>query len=228
MDGIAAWCLKLLSQAHIPSFHGRSYQMKSAQRRIDLPTDVADALAGLFQYLRAPAVVATLLERVLSPEESRRICATCTNLPMVGVDRLSPRTILDVVAAQRQLTYERTMLDLAQSLDLIGVGRYEQLRRAIGEPITIHRCETPDWNSVSNELRFRGELVRTVSTRAVDPRRILDAFQNDGWPVRIDSPIPGGTCSQKLRQAVFTLNKGLMVLRFFCDGSGEGVLWEKK
>jgi hypothetical protein len=109
---------------------------------------------------------------------------------------------------------------------LLADGRYESLRRAIGEPVDAGDRDVPIWDSESGVLLFRGELIREVSPRASNLRTILDVFQEEKWKSKIDSPLPGGKNSQKLREAVRSLNDGLTKIRFFCDGMAEGVQWE--
>ncbi len=100
--------------------------------------------------------------------------------------------------------------------------------REIGESETNHVRVLPVWNQDTGELRFGDQVVRRVRsrTRADNIVRILDAFQEDGWPDRIDDPLPGGSDSQRLREAVRTLNQDLERIRFRADGTGTGIAWE--
>lgn len=86
----------------------------------------------------------------------------------------------------------------------------------------------PAWDSDRNQLWFEGQVVRQYRGRTVATRihRILDAFREEGWPCRIDDPLPNGPDSGRLRSAISKLNEGLSGIRFFADGSGEGILWE--
>ncbi len=57
------------------------------------------------------------------------------------------------------------------------------------------------------------------------------AFQEEGWPVRIDDPLPPVSESepkQRLRETIRSLNRNQKerLVRFKGDGTGEGVLWE--
>ena len=70
--------------------------------------------------------------------------------------------------------------------------------------------------------RLRGMKV------AKNVARILDAFEEEGWPDRIDDPLPGGRKPPRLRGAVATLNRGLSAIKFRADGTGEGILWEAR
>ncbi|MGZ0172961.1 MAG: hypothetical protein ACKVHE_25785 [Planctomycetales bacterium] len=83
----------------------------------------------------------------------------------------------------------------------------------------------PCWNSDRSELSYRGVMIRHVRPIAKQVRLLLDAFEEEGWPERLDSPIRSGG-KQKMREAVASLNRGLLAIRFRADGSGEGILWE--
>ena len=85
----------------------------------------------------------------------------------------------------------------------------------------------PEWNRDSGKLFFQGKLVRRVRVHsATNVCLILDAFQEDNWPDRIDDPLRQSCDGQSLREAIRTLNKNIELIRFLADGTGEGVLWE--
>ena len=85
----------------------------------------------------------------------------------------------------------------------------------------------PTWDKALSQLLFDDEVVRKVSPQAANLIKILDAFQEDGWPKKIDSPFsPCEDGKQKRRDAIRELNKKLRKIRFESDGSGEGLLWK--
>lgn len=88
--------------------------------------------------------------------------------------------------------------------------------------------DIPAWDSDRNELWFQGQIVRKYRGRTIATRVhcILDVFHEESWPSRIDDPLPNGPDSGRLRSAIAKLNEGLSDIRFFADGSGEGILWE--
>lgn len=85
----------------------------------------------------------------------------------------------------------------------------------------------PRWDCLEGKLYWEGAVVREVVARAKNMRAVLDAFQEEGWPSRIDDPMPGGADSQRLRNTVRDLNLGLEKLHFCADGTGEGIIWEQ-
>jgi hypothetical protein len=60
---------------------------------------------------------------------------------------------------------------------------------------------------------------------------ILGCFEEEGWPPRIDDPLPPHpelAAKRRLHATITTLNRHHKhrLLRFLGDGSGEGVRWE--
>ncbi len=89
----------------------------------------------------------------------------------------------------------------------------------------------PRWDAVRRELWFRGQLVKRFRVPAANQTIILDAFEVDGWPPRIDDPLPGVTgivAKRRLHDTIKALNHKQKdgCLRFRGDGTGEGIFWE--
>ncbi len=91
----------------------------------------------------------------------------------------------------------------------------------------------PHWNAQRRELRVDGQVIKRFRSSASNQEAILNAFEEEGWPPRIDDPLPqvpeqnqGAPC--RLRETVKSLNRHHTVdlVRFYSDGTGEGVLWE--
>lgn len=89
----------------------------------------------------------------------------------------------------------------------------------------------PRWDAARRELWFHDRLVKRFPLPAANQTAILDAFETDGWPPRIDDPLPGDPAIDamtRLHDTIKALNRNQkeICLRFRGDGSGEGVLWE--
>ncbi|MGE0609853.1 MAG: hypothetical protein AB7O62_22370 [Pirellulales bacterium] len=134
----------------------------------------------------------------------------------------------------------RAIIELAyQNGGLLEV-EYRRLLRGIGETegSTPPPDPRPHWNRALRELSFLGKVVRHFRslTIAKNVVAILDAFQLEGWPVRIDNPIPGSgklgkggqAESHRLREAIGSLNTGLLLIKFEADGTGTGIIWRKR
>jgi hypothetical protein len=89
----------------------------------------------------------------------------------------------------------------------------------------------PFWDGALRQLCWHGEVVKRFRQPADNQERVLAAFQEDGWPSRIDDPLPpaaGSDAPGRLRATVKCLNRGLPAVegpRFFADGTGQGVCW---
>lgn len=86
----------------------------------------------------------------------------------------------------------------------------------------------PSWDGERRELSFAGEICKAFKQPAPNQTRILETFEESGWPARIDdpiSPLPGSVQRQRLADAVRGLKKN-GVIHFELDGTGEGVVWD--
>jgi hypothetical protein len=91
----------------------------------------------------------------------------------------------------------------------------------------------PKWHSDLHELHFNGSIIKRFKLPARNQELILAAFEEEGWPNRIDDPLPqNGDLDprQRLRNTIVTLNRHQLepLLHFRCDGTGRGVLWERR
>ena len=91
--------------------------------------------------------------------------------------------------------------------------------------------ETPRWDQERHELWFGDIVIKRFRQPAPNQEKILDAFQEENWPRRIDDPLgprAGYDPKRRLHDTIVSLNrnqKGSSV-RFFGDGTGQGVCWE--
>jgi hypothetical protein len=90
----------------------------------------------------------------------------------------------------------------------------------------------PHWDASLRELRLDGALVKTFTRPAPKQEIILAAFEEEGWPPRIDDPLPPEDDRDPVRclhDTIVRLNRGLCrPLHFRGDGSGRGVRWERR
>jgi hypothetical protein len=130
-------------------------------------------------------------------------------------------------------------LDLAQGMCFIltpsGILRARQSssiseRRRIGRDSTdipVSLC----WDSCAREFRFGDRLIKRFRVPAANQERILDAFQEEGWPTHIDDPLPPVQeldSKRRLHDTINRLNRNQKdsLVRFHGDGRGQGVHWE--
>ena len=89
----------------------------------------------------------------------------------------------------------------------------------------------PVWDDQRHELRLGKVLVKRFKWRAANQEAILSAFEEDGWPPRIDDPlppVPDTDPKRRLSDTIKCLNRKQQnsLVRFSGDGTGEGVLWD--
>ena len=88
----------------------------------------------------------------------------------------------------------------------------------------------PIWDGQRRELRVGGALVKHFKVPAANQQAILAAFEEEGWPPRVDDPLsphPEQDPKRRLHDTINSLNRNQRhpLLRFMGDGSGEGVCW---
>ena len=89
----------------------------------------------------------------------------------------------------------------------------------------------PQWDDQRHELRLGDVLVKRFKWRAANQEAILAAFHEEGWPARIDDPlppVPETDPKRRLSDTIKCLNRKQQnsLVRFSGDGTGEGVLWD--
>ncbi|OYP36820.1 hypothetical protein [Rhodopirellula sp. MGV] len=90
---------------------------------------------------------------------------------------------------------------------------------------------SPQWDSERRVLHFRGAIVKHFKWVAHNQQAVLNAFEEDGWPPRIDDPLPGQPeqdSKRRLSDTIKCLNRKQLhpLIHFRGDGTGEGVIWE--
>lgn len=89
----------------------------------------------------------------------------------------------------------------------------------------------PVWNSARRELWFGDRLIKRFRQPSANQESVLAAFQEEGWPEKVDDPLPflpDSAAKKRLRDTVHSLNARHVtkdILRFEMDGTGQGVLW---
>ena len=94
-----------------------------------------------------------------------------------------------------------------------------------------NRFAVPSWDAQRRELRLGSAIVKQFRVPAANQQLILQAFQEEGWPVRIDDPLPtypGRDPKRRLHETITSLNRNqkLRLVHFLGDGTGQGISWE--
>jgi hypothetical protein len=90
----------------------------------------------------------------------------------------------------------------------------------------------PHWNKDSHQLLWRRRLVKQFCQPADAQETILAAFEELGWPFRMDDPLPPKSQQdpkQRLHDTIKRLNRYHLreAIRFHGDGTGTGIYWER-
>lgn len=106
-----------------------------------------------------------------------------------------------------------------------------RLESALTSTITEAVEARPRWDSELNELRMDQVLIKRFRWQAVNQATVLCAFEEEGWPERIDDPLspqPGLDSKNRLHDTIKCLNRGhkIPLIRFRGDGTGQGIIWE--
>jgi hypothetical protein len=89
----------------------------------------------------------------------------------------------------------------------------------------------PKWDDQRRQLRVGADLVKEFKLPSPNQETVLMAFEEEGWPPRIDDPLPPLPQldpRRRLHDTIKALNRKQKstLLRFMGDGSGEGIRWE--
>lgn len=88
----------------------------------------------------------------------------------------------------------------------------------------------PTWDPGGRRLLWGNRVLKEYHHSAAEQHLILAVFVEQGWPSRIDDPLPPkfllGSV-ERLHNTIRSLNDRLEGIRFHCDGSGTGIRWER-
>jgi hypothetical protein len=124
---------------------------------------------------------------------------------------------------KRGAVFVRQLLSTAKAAQCRGAELLEKVSQTV-------RSVVPEWDRDLQELRFDGQTVKQFKVPAPNQEVILAAFEEEGWPPRIDDPLPPQADQdpkRRLHGTINSLNRNHKVdaIRFIGDGSGLGVRW---
>ena len=90
--------------------------------------------------------------------------------------------------------------------------------------------DLPTWCGSTRRLMVGRELVKAFRVPSPNQINVLQVFEEEGWPLRIDDPLPprpGIATKRRLVETIKSLNRSQKEakIRFFGDGTGVGVCW---
>jgi len=92
-------------------------------------------------------------------------------------------------------------------------------------------CRTPRWDDNARVLSVGGQIVKRFKQLSPNQEAVLMAFEEEGWPCRIDdplSPVSGIAPKVRLHDTIKWLNRNQenRLVNFSGDGTGQGVRWD--
>jgi hypothetical protein len=89
----------------------------------------------------------------------------------------------------------------------------------------------PHWDAGCRQLLVGPILVKRYRQPAANQEKILEAFEEEGWPPRIDDPLPPRyeqDTKRRLHSTINNLNRGQerQILHFYGGGDGQTVAWK--
>lgn len=228
LNGELAWIGARLKDGlqllHLASSYAAFYHEDSLQLAVELDSLRKHGLNECdLRWLWSQKLISHLIEQTLPGDAVRSFRnagatlspSSCFLLTSDGVEFAN--ALLALSDSEESKTEMPQPIELHQPLEPIGRSK----------PHTAH----PTWNSDRQELWHRGLLIKQFRIPSPNQVAVLSAFEEEGWPSRIDDPLPprpDQDPKRRLNDTIRNLNRSQKnhVVRFVGDGSGQGVLWE--
>jgi hypothetical protein len=131
---------------------------------------------------------------------------------------------------------KRTCFVLTEKGREIASGSWAEIARAdsapTGEPTEALGAdfEVPRWDGKIRQLWWDKHLIKEFRRPAANQELVLAALEEEGWPPRIDDPLPptsGIDPKVRLHDTIKALNRHQLhrALHFGGDGKGRGIQW---
>ncbi len=128
----------------------------------------------------------------------------------------------------RGVSFKQAVIEIAEGANLMDAGTAAGLRLQFDmeDATPVHAENQPSWNPDRGELKLGDCVIRSVRVLQIPSniQQILDAFQTQGWPSRIDNP---SGLSEQLHQTLRSLNRGLKRIRFHSQEGAQSIVWKR-
>ena len=192
----------------------------------DYPSDKRKQINEARMRIQGAQAYVQFWEGVLTPSEKESL-----GNDMEACYQANPINI-NLLCRLRNWTPERAVIEIAHELEFLTDKRYEKLCREVGanglanSPSEAGTRSTPCWNLATGRLEFNGQLCRELNVRAatlIVP--VLNAFESQGWPESIQSPVDSSIERQRIHDTVSNLNRSLEHIRFHVQG--DSIIWRE-
>jgi hypothetical protein len=206
---------------HLPEERSLRFLLEAHDNALELGLDVWEFAVE----------IRSLLAAGLSHSNLR--CFQCRGFTQHAFETTRPEDLRRSFRPASNLRFEETSCFV---LTTVGV-QYARLMtgRLGGGAAAVSRPPAQDvvpvWDHARLELRVGGVVVKQFKAPAPNQEAVLAAFQEEGWPARIDDPIPpqlNQDSKRRLHDTINALNRNqkIRLIRFLGDGHGLGVRWE--
>ena len=179
-----------------------------------------EELASLRLRTATAPIARIVWERLLTPAERERLGGDLA-------DCWSRLGTAGMWVQARGVSVQQAIVEVAESANLITRTTAVWLLQEFGihGPKSVSTIR-PNWEKAKGELRWGKQVIRKlrVMQYPTNIQKIVDAFQEAGWPPSIRNPLRRQP--EDLRQTLYSLNQGLKVIRFGSQQGGNSVTWK--
>jgi hypothetical protein len=161
-----------------------------------------------------------------APESVKRTFSPCPNL------KFTPETCFVLTESGYSVARGASAHAADISRPVIPAEALDSARSAaLGTVNGAVHALVPKWDRDRQELRVGRQIVKQFKVPAANQETILAAFEEEQWPPRIDDPLTlkaNLDPKRRLHDTINSLNRNQKrsMIRFFGDGSGQGIRWE--
>lgn len=183
-----------------------------------------DRLAELYQRLQMIPNLRNAYDAAYSKEEQQRHADLHGKRP---IRKVLDSMLADYAKGQNMGPFE-ALIELAHLSAMLRPGERERLLSSLRTETSLQATVTDvpafrDDGSLTFKNRIIGKFqIRKVATRFT---RILTAFQQANWRLRIGNPLRGASW-QEAHDAIAKLNRQVSVIRFHVHENGRFLSWE--
>ncbi len=156
---------------------------------------------------------------------------TCFVLSAIGVEQARRLESDSPSAGKSPQLSPAPSPDLSNRLSIFPLAIEQATFKPTAAPRRIPTATCIHWDAENRKLDVRGIVVKRFKWQAPNQEIVLSAFQEEGWPERIDDPLPpqpDQDSKRRLSDTIKCLNRKQInsLIHFHGDGTGEGIFWE--
>jgi hypothetical protein len=186
---------------------GRSTLFFTEEERWVLVSGVYHNINGIQSFLTLEGRAEIL--SMLPPESWDRAgvvtpswTAVCVTLNHILVIEIAPEEAVEWFS-NNDLMFPDCLKRIASDLFAAKMPGYARAR----DSMTEHQSSKPSWNKVDRDLKYKNKVVLHIDREAKNQFRLLDSFEEEGWPQTISNPFKHENI---MRQTVIDINRSIL------------------